>query len=218
MDDPARDSATAPRLPRPGRGAAAAPRLRPATGSDARALCALMEGVYAEGRWFVGDGAPRPDMLARRLRSLDPGREIVLVAELPEDDVNGAAPLGPRRGWRPVGWIEAHRYAPASMEHIATFTLAVRAGARGRGVGRALLRGILPWARRAGVRKLRLDVRADNRVARALYESEGFEVEGIERRQILRRPAGGPGASDAGPPADLSDDAYEDNVIMARFL
>ena len=158
-----------------------------------------MGSVYDEGRWFVGDGPPRPDVLRRRLRSLDPKRELFLVAELRGD---GGA------GSRIVGWIEAHRFAPMRMDHVASFTLAVGAEARGRGVGRVLLRALGPWARRVGVRKLRLDVRADNVAARALYESEGFVVEGIERAQVRRS-----------PDDDASDDAvFEDNVIMARFL
>lgn len=180
----------------PGSKRARAPRIRPATGGDARVLSALMAEVYGEGRWFVGDGAPLPDALARRLGGLDPSREIFLVAERPAI----------------VGWIEAHRYAPQRMNHVATFTLAVASDARGCGVGRTLLRALLPWAGRVGVRKLRLDVRADNTVARSLYESEGFVVEGIERHQVRRDPHSDPrGHEDP-------DASFEDNLIMARFL
>jgi ribosomal protein S18 acetylase RimI-like enzyme len=96
-----------------------------------------------------------------------------------------------------AGWVEARRYAPRSMEHVATLTLAVAAPARRRGVGRRLLRALTPWARRVGVRKLRLDVRAGNEGARALYVSEGYRVEGVERDQIR------------------DEDGFEDNVIMA---
>lgn len=181
------------------------PRIRPAVDGDARALSRLMASVYEEDRWFVGDGPPRPDALVRRVRGLDPRRELFAVAEL------GAG--NDRQGI--VGWIEAHRYAPMRMEHVATFTLAVGAEARGRGVGRALLHTLVPWARRVGVRKLRLDVRAENLVARALYESEGFVVEGIERSQVRRSLDGTP---DDGPNDALDDARFEDNVIMARFL
>jgi ribosomal protein S18 acetylase RimI-like enzyme len=86
------------------------------------------------------------------------------------------------------------------MEHVATLTLAVAAPARRRGVGRRLLRALTPWARRLGVRKLRLDVRAGNDAARALYASEGYRIEGIERDQIR------------------DHDGFEDNVIMALEL
>ncbi len=62
------------------------------------------------------------------------------------------------------------------------------------------MRAIEPWARRVGVRKLRLDVRAGNEAALALYRAEGYEVEGVERDQIR----------------DV--DGFEDNIVMARFL
>lgn len=163
-------------------------RVRAAVPRDGRALASLMDAVYAEGRWFVGDAAPGGEALVRRLRGLDPTHELYLVAE-------GAGPDGEL-----VGWIELHRYLPWRLEHVASLTIAVAAHARGRGVGRTLMRAVLPWARRVGVRKIRLDVRAGNEAAIALYRSEGYRVEGVERDQIR------------------CEDGYEDNVVMARFV
>lgn len=68
--------------------------------------------------------------------------------------------------------------------------LYVAEGARGRGVGRALLRGIQEELRAADVRAVHLMVRPGNAEAQALYHGEGFrEVP----RQILtkRLDAGG---------------------------
>ena len=169
---------------------AAAAAIRAAGPSDARALAALMATIYAEGRWFVGDMGPRAETLSRQLRAMDPAREIVLVAE---ERAGGAA-------GDLVGWIEARRYLPTRLEHVASLTIAVAPGARGRGIGRRLMRAVVPWARRVGVRKLRLDVRAGNEAALALYRAEGYVVEGVERDQIR----------------DV--DGFEDNVVMARFL
>jgi [ribosomal protein S18]-alanine N-acetyltransferase len=60
-------------------------------------------------------------------------------------------------------------------------TIGVDPAFQGRGIGRALLRGLLAAAdaRHATVF---LEVRTDNDVARALYESEGFAVVGLRRR------------------------------------
>ena len=171
------------------RGSTAAVRIRAAAPADGRALAALMAGVYDEDRWFVGDGPPSGESLARRLRALDPKREVFLVAEAGAGRAAGLA-----------GWIELHRYAPRRLEHVASLTIAVAEGMRRRGIGRRLVRAVLPWARRVGVRKIRLDVRAGNEAAIALYEAEGFVREGLERAQIR---------SGAG---------FEDNVLMARFL
>lgn len=59
-------------------------------------------------------------------------------------------------------------------------TIGVDRAHQGRGIGRALLHGLL-----AAVEPLRaavfLEVRTDNDVARALYESEGFVVVGLRR-------------------------------------
>jgi ribosomal protein S18 acetylase RimI-like enzyme len=170
-------------------GSTASVRIRAATPADGSALASLMAGVYAEDRWFVGDGPPSGESMARRLRALDPKREVFLVAE-----------AGVGRATELAGWIELHRYVPRRLEHVASLTIAVAEGMRRRGIGRRLMRAVTPWARRVGVRKIRLDVRAGNGAAIALYEAEGFVREGLERAQVR---------SGAG---------FEDNVLMARFL
>ncbi|MFC4827352.1 ribosomal protein S18-alanine N-acetyltransferase [Agromyces aurantiacus] len=60
-------------------------------------------------------------------------------------------------------------------------TIAVDAAARGRGIGRALMHALIDEARRRGATELFLEVRADNPVARTLYESLGFEQIGVRR-------------------------------------
>ncbi|THA22640.1 GNAT family N-acetyltransferase [Streptomyces sp. A1277] len=57
--------------------------------------------------------------------------------------------------------------------------LAVAAWARGRGVGRALIRAACVAARGEGASRLTLRVLGHNAPARALYEAEGFTVEGV---------------------------------------
>ena len=48
--------------------------------------------------------------------------------------------------------------------------------------------------------KLQLSVRAGNGAAVALYEREGFVLEGCERNQVF------------------DDGGFEDNLLMAKFL
>lgn len=76
--------------------------------------------------------------------------------------------------------------------------LAVAAGARGRGVGRALLRAARTRARDQGALRLTLRVLGHNAPARALYEAEGFVVEGVL------------------PGEFLLDGGYVDDVLMGR--
>jgi len=53
--------------------------------------------------------------------------------------------------------------------------IAVRPEARGRGVGRKLLIAVEDEARKLGCCKVTLEVRADNTVAKGLYQSVGFK-------------------------------------------
>ena len=62
----------------------------------------------------------------------------------------------------------------------------VAASHRRRGVGRALLDQAVEWAEGAGVRKLELHVFPWNEPAIALYESFGFEREGLRKGHYLR--------------------------------
>ncbi|MER6101102.1 GNAT family N-acetyltransferase [Streptomyces sp. NPDC001832] len=57
--------------------------------------------------------------------------------------------------------------------------LAVADWARGRGIARALLRAAFAAARSDGANRMTLRVLGHNAPARALYESEGFVVEGV---------------------------------------
>lgn len=78
--------------------------------------------------------------------------------------------------------------------------LAVAESARGRGVARTLLRAAADRARAEGARRLTLRVLGHNVPARALYESEGFAVEGVLPGEFFL--AGG----------------YMDDVLMGRSL
>ena len=52
----------------------------------------------------------------------------------------------------------------------------VRSEARGRGLGRAITRALMTEATRRGAGFIALQVEERNTVARALYDSEGFET------------------------------------------
>lgn len=143
--------------------------LRRARPGDAEGWHALQVPIYAEGRAFVGDGAPSVGALAARLRALEPDAGVVVLA---------IADAGP------VGWAEAHRLGAKRLAHVAMVTVAVAAGWRGRGVGSELLASLERWARREQVRKLQLHVRAGNAGAIALYRRLGFVVEGVLTEQV----------------------------------
>jgi len=162
--------------------------VRDAIPADAEAVRGLLAGVYREGGAFVGDGAESVGSLASRIGTA-PRRSHYAVAVL-----SGVI----------VGWAELQRSPARRLEHVAVLTLAVAPGARRRGVGRAVLRECYDWCGRVGVLKMSLNVRAGNLAAIGLYESEGFEHEGREVRQIRLLGAEG--------------DGFEDNLIMGKWL
>ena len=64
-------------------------------------------------------------------------------------------------------------------ETAEVLTVGVLPAARRRGVGTALLHGLLTEADRRGALEIFLEVRVDNDAAQAMYEREGFERVGI---------------------------------------
>lgn len=60
-----------------------------------------------------------------------------------------------------------------------------------RGIGRHMVEGLVRAARRAEVKRLFLEVAADNAAAKALYESLGFTPAG-DRKAYYQRPEGKP--------------------------
>lgn len=164
-------------------------QVREATRADAGAVHSLLEGIYAEGGFFVNDGAESLSYLAARLGGRAPSMSLYLVATF---------------GEAVVGWLELHRPPAERLQHVAVLTLAVAPAARRRGVGRALMHAAYGWCERMGVLKMALNVRASNEGAVALYLAEGFEVEGRERNHVRL--------------VDGEGEGFEDNLIMGRWL
>lgn len=90
---------------------------------------------------------------------------------------------------RLVGQLSCERSMRAVTAHNADLGITVASGARGRGVGRALMEVVEEWARDVGVERLTLGVFAGNDVAIGLYRALGYEQEGVERA-VVRFPDG----------------------------
>jgi len=160
--------------------------VRKAHPSDAAALVELARAVGAEPQgWLITDGGWRGISEERRyLRAVRRHSDAaVLVAEGPEGL---------------VGRLSIARDPHPASRHVADVGLMVAQSHRRRGIGRALMQAAEEWAREAGVRKLELHVFPHNAAAIALYESLGYEREGL-RRGHYRRP-----------------DGYLDAILMAK--
>ncbi|MFB8090584.1 GNAT family N-acetyltransferase [Streptomyces sp. NPDC055992] len=99
---------------------------------------------------------------------------------LPQDILVAQAEDGAGR-LVPAGYIRVVPPTPlACNAHVRQIQgLAVAHWARGRGVGRALIRAACVAARGEGASRITLRVLGHNAPARALYEAEGFAVEGV---------------------------------------
>jgi RimJ/RimL family protein N-acetyltransferase len=149
--------------------AAARAVVRRARDRDLDQLVDLFAEVAAEGRWI---GAELPVDRERRRRrfseAMHDERAILLVAEA---------------GGQLVGQLdmELARYG------VADLGMLVAPGWRDQGLGTALLRAGVDWARDAGAHKVALQVWPHNAAAIALYEKLGFLREGLLRRHYRRR-------------------------------
>ncbi|MDF3050419.1 MAG: alanine acetyltransferase [Pseudonocardia sp.] len=113
-------------------------------------------------------------------RVLFPGEDPWSAAAFREELRAGHAYLAAREGEMLVGYGGIALVAGPPKAEAEIHTIGVDPAFQGRGIGRALLRGLLVVA--DGVRAtVFLEVRTDNDVARALYEREGFAVVGLRR-------------------------------------
>lgn len=175
-------------------------QLRRAAVEDAAGLYALERAVLTARDGMVlrlEDLSPSLEAfhteLAERLQGRSaPERGIELVIEAPDGTLAGSA--------------GAARMGPSMVRHTVLLAVQVHPAWQGRGLGRALMEGLISWAERPAqapprVRRLELYVRADNPRAVRLYESLGFEHEGTRRGLVC-----------------ADDGHFVDDLIMARWL
>lgn len=106
----------------------------------------------------------------------------------------------PVEGGEPIGNSSLHRTTRPRRIHTATIGMGVRDDWQGRGVGTALMAAMLDVADNWWqVRRVHLEVYADNAAGIRLYEKFGFEVEGRLRQDAFR------------------DGEYVDSLVMARL-
>ena len=136
--------------------------VRPYTAADLEAMREIWNGVVDAGQAFPQEERLTPDTAAVFFA----GQSGTCVAV----DEDG----------RVLGLFILHPNNVGRCGHIANASYAVAPGARGRGVGRALVEASLAEAGRLGFRILQFNaVAVDNTTARRLYEKLGFTQLGI---------------------------------------
>lgn len=148
-------------------------RIRTATVDDAAALLENINLVCAEEVYLMLDRVPLELEREREwISGFDGQRSVLFVAER-----DGAV----------IGQVDCHGGTYSKNAHVGLIGIAIRDGWREVGLGRVLMARILGWMTARGFRKATLSVFATNLRARRLYEAYGFEVEGIERRNLRIR-------------------------------
>jgi ribosomal protein S18 acetylase RimI-like enzyme len=80
-----------------------------------------------------------------------------------------------------VGWVQIERGKGSSVCHRGDLEMGVSPAYQGRGIARELLERGISLANAAGIHRVELEVRSDNRRALELYRSMGFAVESMVR-------------------------------------
>jgi RimJ/RimL family protein N-acetyltransferase len=150
--------------------------IRPADPSDAEALTRLAEAVSAEPEgWLISSNG--------EWRSVgDERRYLKALRRYP----HAAVFVAERDDATIVGRLSVARDQHPASAHVADLGLMVADGARGQGVGTALLEAAVAWASESGIRKLELHVFPWNEPAMRLYEKFGFEREGYRKAHYRR--------------------------------
>ena len=165
------------------------PQIRNATVADADALCEAEQDVAAH---YPGLLVSLPDELVpsahrERIVKATNGIGKYLVAEV-DGQMVGHASLSPM-GLKQVS-------------HVLRLDMCVHTGHWHKGYGRALLDGMVTWARaNPDVSKIELLVRSTNTPAVRLYRSSGFAEEGRHRNRVK-----------------LQDGRLVDDIAMALLL
>ncbi|WP_229406465.1 GNAT family N-acetyltransferase [Micromonospora sp. NBRC 110038] len=136
--------------------------IREFTDTDWPRVWEIVAEVVRAGDTFTYDPATTAGQAYDIWVERPPGRTVVAVDG---DRVLGTAKMGTNR--------------PGPGSHVATASFMVAADARGRGVGTALCRHALDWARGRGYAGMQFNAVAEsNRAAVGVYRRLGFEVVG----------------------------------------
>lgn len=145
--------------------------IRRAKSQDAEAVIAHVNAIGAEGIYIMTERlllTPKEERAV--FRRADGKSELYIVAII---------------GGEIVGTADVARGRHSKNRHAASLGIAIRKDARGVGLGMAMMRAMIGWARSVGIRKLTLGVFASNTPAVALYRKLGFTQEGRLKEQVI---------------------------------
>ena len=143
-------------------------RIEPITLARLASHRRAVDAVARERRWLMLVEAPPPEAVEAFVRSNVDRDHAQFVAIDEAADEN-------------VGWANVTPGDRPGVTHVGRLGMGVVAAHRGKSLGRRLLDATLAAAWATGLRRIELEVYADNAAAVRLYESSGFEREGVRR-------------------------------------
>ncbi len=152
--------------------------------NDIAAFHAILSSVAREKRYLLTVEPPPLDRMQAFVKTNVEQNHAQYVA-VAEDGI--------------VGWADIVPLSRQSMTHVGTLGIGVVSEYRGQGIGNRLLEFTIAHAWREGLKRLELEVFADNQKAINLYEKHGYQVEGVKRY------------------ARCIDGVYQDVVVMAQY-
>ena len=132
---------------------------------DAKAVSVLIDAVARERRYLASTSGFSVEATASFLASVKAAKGVLLVA-IVDDAV--------------VGWCDITRASFEGMAHVGRLGMGVKAGFRGQGIGKGLLKAALSRAFGQGLERVELEVFRSNDLAVRLYETHGFLREGVK--------------------------------------
>ncbi|MDO9182594.1 MAG: GNAT family N-acetyltransferase [Bacteriovorax sp.] len=101
-----------------------------------------------------------------------------------------------------VGLIDFSNGENERISHTGDFGMSVDTSVRSLGIGTHLLQALIDWAKSTKkIEKINLRVHSDNEIAIGLYKKMGFDIEGVQQKDLKY----GPGK-------------YVDTILMGKIL
>ncbi len=142
--------------------------------SDAEAFIALLVQVSGETQFLLLE----PDELNR-----DPGSVRQLIRNYRSTD-HSTIFVAEDEG-RLLGYVSTLGEPYRRVRHRVTVpAIAVRQEEWGKGIGTALLNGLVTWARSHGVLRIEVSVITKNERAVNLFRNRGFDIEGVKLHAV----------------------------------
>lgn len=133
---------------------------------------------YLDGFWQVLDGVAREGLWLELLQA--PPKDTLEKLVQSDLALNNALYIA-KAGETVVGWCAIIRETRPYRTHRGRLAMGVHLTWRGQGLGRRLVQKSIAHAEATGIGRIELSVYAHNPVAKQLYGTFGFEVEGVHR-------------------------------------